>query len=131
VSAAALGMARALWAHRAAIGLMLLIGLAAAWHYGRVERAVDAAVDEIREQAATQARDELIAAQGTWISNVSMLNTLAAVDDAATMKRLAAIETAVRTMTKEYRSHADAAPLPADCVADPDRVRRVNDALER
>jgi hypothetical protein len=118
-----------LWANRAAVGLLLLLGLVWKWHSDQISHAVDLTKSELKTQAEVQARDDLIAAQGAWIANTSMLTTLAAVDDRALLKRLDAIDTAVRKFKPEYQSHATATPLPVDCFADPERLRDVNAAL--
>jgi len=118
-----------LWAQRAVLGLMLLFGLIYAWHRDQVSDAYETALAEAKTTADKKARDDLISAQENWIANVSMLGTLAAVDDAAQMKRLTSIERALHKLNSEYSSHEVATPLPVDCVADPVRVRRVNQAL--
>ncbi len=118
-----------LWANRAAIGLVLLLGLVWKWHSDQISNAVDVTKLELQAQSEAKARDDLIAAQGAWIANTSMLTTLAAADDAALLKRLDAIDTAVRKFKPEYQRHATAAPLPDFCFADPERLRDVNAAL--
>lgn len=120
-----------LWANRAAVLLVLLLGLVWKWHSDQIENAVDATKTELKASADTKAREDLIAAQGTWIANTSLLTTLAAVDDAAMFQRLAAIDVNVRALKSEYSHHADATPLSADCFADPGRVQRVNTARGR
>lgn len=118
-----------LWANRTAIGLVLLLGLVWKWHSDQISNAVDLTKTELTSQAEAKARDDLIAAQGQWIANTSLLTTLAAADDAVLLQRLASIETSIRKFKPEYRSHAIAAPLPVDCFADPERLRDVNAAL--
>lgn len=123
------GFLGVLWANRTAILLALLFGLVWKWHSDQVDNAVDVATTELQGKAEIKARDDLIAAQGQWIANTSLLSTLAAADDALLLQRLASIETAMRKFKPEYRNHATTAPLPVDCVADPERLRVVNAAL--
>lgn len=103
-------------------GVALLVGFSAAWavqgwRYGAQIAELKAAHAETVATDATQAVEQLQQAA----TRVADAASSARADNTATAKALASIRWEFRNALK---------PLPADCVPDPDRLRKRNAAIE-
>lgn len=87
-----------------------------AYHLGSVRQKDAAAAEKLQAVQRAIEQTEAIARQDNEIARQNMA--------AATEIRYR-----TRTLLVKEKEHADAYPLPADCVLDPERVRHVNDAL--
>lgn len=120
----------ALWRVDRRVWIAVALIFVAVWfHCSAVDRAVGDAVRAAERKAEALAAQQAIAALEERARLQAQLLAGAHEDLAAVRKRLDDIAQRTAVTTREYQHHADAAPLPVECRADPDRVRIVNGAL--
>lgn len=119
----------------ALIGLAVWLAPAGAvWlhMHAKVSSAHDLGAAEARQacaEAQTGALAKAIAdARAEWTKTQGAINRQAEADAKAIAADLTAARRRASQLTKDLQTHARAQPLPADCRADPERVRLYNAA---